>query len=110
MVIRLVKLITRIARKASDSTVWDAATREFFEVTRGTKDGWMDGCELPLEFLGVCRVARRLVVKLLCPLHARSLSQMLEERVCSKTNERTTNETEEVLHDGTLCSSRSKVF
>lgn len=65
----------QFARKASDSTVWDAATREFFEVTGGETGETMDGRELPFEFR-VCCVARRLVVKLLCRLHARSLSRM----------------------------------
>lgn len=32
----------QFARKTSDSTVWDAATREFFEVIGG--DGGDDGC------------------------------------------------------------------
>lgn len=41
----------QFARKTSDSTVWDAATREFFEVTGGRRGRrWMMDVSCPLSF------------------------------------------------------------
>jgi len=57
------------------------------------------GRELPFKFR-VCCVARRLVVKLLCRLHARSLSRMkglLDKRAYHKNSRGVA-----VLHDGTF--------